>query len=74
MLQQASQLFAITVLLAFASASNAADDDLKKHPLSDDDRAKLGKQWDEGLAEVTKNLDAKPDDLGALSKRGGACL
>ena len=63
-------LLAIAVTISCVSASSAADDDPKKHPLSDDDRAKLRKEWDEGLADITKKLDAKPDDLGALSKRG----
>ncbi|TXT35280.1 MAG: TPR domain protein [Planctomycetota bacterium] len=67
-------LFAIAVTVAFVKASNAADKDSQKHPLSDDDRATLRKQWDEGLAEVTKKLDAKPDDLAALSKRGDLCF
>lgn len=60
----------VVLALLVATLPASADDDLRKHPLSDDDRAMLRRQWDEGLAEVTKKLDAKSDDLGAISKRG----
>lgn len=70
MLKRVIWVVASAFAIAFAMTLPAADADPQKHPLSDDDRAMLRKQWDEGLAEVTKKLDAKPDDLGTLSKRG----
>lgn len=61
----------LTVVLATTlHSASRADDDLRKHPLSDEDRANLRKQWDEGLADVARKLEAKPDSLAALSKRG----
>ena len=30
----------------------------------------LKQQWDDGITELSKGLDAKPDDVSALSKRG----
>lgn len=44
--------------------------DLRQHPLTVDDRAKLRKQWDDDLADVSKKLDATPDSVSLLSKRG----
>lgn len=41
-----------------------------QQPLSDDERKKFQKQWDDGIAELTKKLEAKSDDLASLSKRG----
>ncbi len=53
-----------------AEESKQTDNDPRRHPLADDDRAKLRKQWDEDLADVTKKLEAKPDSVGLISKRG----
>lgn len=63
-------LIVIAAALTCVNTSRAADNDPQKHPLDDEDRANLRRQWDEGLADVTKKLVAKPDDLAALSKRG----
>ena len=65
-----ASLLAFVVAMTCLGASNADDKDPRTHPLSDEDRAKLRRQWDEGLADVTKKLVAKPDDLPAISKRG----
>jgi lipoprotein NlpI len=43
---------------------------LGRHPLSDEDRARLQKQWNDELAEVTEKLADKPDHVPYLSKRG----
>ena len=74
MLKRSLQFFALLVATSTVamciSPAIAADDDSQKHPLSDEDRAMLRQQWDEGLVEITKKLEAKPDDLAAVSKRG----
>ena len=44
--------------------------DARQHPLSADDQAKLRKQWADDLADLSKNLDAMPDSVSLLSKRG----
>ncbi len=44
--------------------------DPRQHPLTADDRAKLRKQWDDELADVSKKLEATPDSVPLLSKRG----
>ena len=53
-----------------ADEPKVGSDDPRQHPLSVDDRAKLRKQWDDDLADVSKQLDAKPDSLSLFSKRG----
>ena len=55
---------------ARADETKLADNDPRRHPLSDDERTKLRKQWDDELADVSKKLDAKPDQLSLISKRG----
>ncbi len=69
-LRMFASLFVMTTAMVCASSVIAADDVSQKHPLSDEDRAKLRQQWNEGLAEVTKKLVSNPDDLAAVSKRG----
>lgn len=68
--QLAALAIAVHLMSVTSGASNAAEAESQKHPLSEDDRALLRKQWDDGFVEVTKKLDAKPDDLAAHSKRG----
>ena len=55
---------------ARADEPQLADNDSRWHPLSDDDRTKLRKQWDDELADVLEKLAAKPDGLSLISKRG----
>lgn len=55
---------------AWAEDPKTADNAVQRHPLSDIERAKLRQQWDAALADVSRKLDAKPDDIAALSKRG----
>src|SRR5438094_2225498 len=44
--------------------------DPSKHPLSDEERSQLKRQWDDGIAELSRKLETQPDDLSALLKRG----
>ena len=64
----------MTVLLAvvgfLAVASLMIADDPLQHPLTADDRAKMLKEWDDELAVLSKQLDAQPDDMALLPKRG----
>lgn len=60
----------VVLMLLVVTLPASSADDLPKHPLNDDDRAAMRQKWDAELAEVNKKLDAKPDDLGAFSKRG----
>lgn len=46
--------------------------DVRKHPLPDDERAELKQTWDDKIADLTKKLATKADDLTALSQRGDA--
>ena len=55
---------------ATADEPKVGNSDPRQHPLSVDDRAKLRKQWDDDLADVSKKLDATPDSVSLLSKRG----
>ncbi len=56
--------------VARADEPKLADNDPRRHPLSEDDRTKLRKQWDDELADVSKKLETKPDGLSLISKRG----
>ena len=53
-------------------ADEPAASDARKHPLSDTERAELKQTWDDKIAELTKKLVTKADDLSALSQRGDA--
>lgn len=44
--------------------------DQRQHPLSAEDQAKLRKQWDDDLADMSKKLETTPDNVSLLSKRG----
>lgn len=57
---------------ARAGEPQSAEKDPHGHPLRDDDRAKLQKQWDDQVADYSKQLEAKPDNLSLISKRGDA--
>lgn len=74
MLKRLNQLlmFACTIAAAvvWVMASVAADNDALKHPLSDGERANLKQTWDEQLAEISKKLEAEPENVALLSRRG----
>ena len=56
--------------VAAADEPSARKEQESAHPLSGAERARLKQQWDDGITELSKTLDAKPDDVSALSKRG----
>ncbi len=60
----------VAVVGPLAIASRMTADEPQQHPLTAEDRETLRKQWDDDLAAVSKKLDAKPDDVPLLSKRG----
>lgn len=66
----------LCVVVAIGSLSRAdeksqtASDSTRQHPLSNDERARLKKQWDDGIAELTQKLQTTPDDIASLNRRG----
>ena len=58
--------------LAPIHADEPSLSDMRKHPLSDAERAELKQTWDDKVTELTKKLATKTDDLSALSQRGDA--
>ncbi len=69
------QILLILSAVALAVPTDADETSVKsiavrEHPLSLDERNTLQKHFDVGIAEQTKKLDATPNDLQALSKRG----
>ena len=58
--------------LAPIRADEPSLSDMRKHPLSDAERAELKQTWDDKVTELTKKLATKTDDLSALSQRGDA--
>lgn len=74
-----AMLLAVTLLhvnalncLRIIQADEPVTSDLRKHPLSEAERAEIKQTWDDKISELTKKLETKRDDLAALSQRGDA--
>ena len=67
----------LSLVVQFASAmplhadeTPATPAEIRRHPLPDEERSQLKQKWDDAIAELSKTLEAQPDDIPSLSKRG----